>query len=132
MNLQKKIKTDLSAAIKARDENKKNALRVILGEFGRLDKKELSDDEAVKILKKLIKSEKEVLEQKGDTEHSAFIEIVESYLPKMAAEEEISAWIRQNIDFSQYKNKMQAMGVIMKHFGATADGNVVKEILQRM
>ncbi len=132
MNLQKQIKTDLSAAIKARDENKKDTLRVILGEFGRLDKKEISDDEAVKILKKLIKSEKEVLEQKGDTENSAFIEIVESYLPKMAAEEEISAWIRQNIDFSQYKNKMQAMGVIMKHFGATADGNVVKEILQKM
>ena len=132
MTLQKKIKTDLSAAIKAKDENKKAALRVILGEFGRLDKKELSDDEAVKILKKLIKSEKEVLEQKGDTGNSAFIEIVESYLPKMASDEEISAWIRQNIDFSQYKNKMQAMGVIMKHFGATADGNVVKEILQRM
>ncbi|MCG6974244.1 MAG: GatB/YqeY domain-containing protein [Desulfobacterales bacterium] len=132
MTLQKKIKTDLSAAIKAKDENKKAALRVILGEFGRLDKKELSDDEAVKILKKLIKSEKEVLEQKGDTGNSAFIEIVESYLPKMASDEEISAWIRQNIDFSQYKNKMQAMGVIMKHFGATADGNVVKDILQRM
>lgn len=132
MNLQKKIKTDLSAAIKAKDENKKAALRVILGEFGRLDKKELSDDEAVKILKKLIKSEKEVLEQKGDTGNSTFIEIVESYLPKMASDEEISAWIRQNIDFSQYKNKMQAMGVIMKHFGATADGNVVKDILQRM
>jgi uncharacterized protein len=132
MNLQKTIKTDLSAAIKARDEHKKDALRVILGEFGRLDKKELSDDEAVKILKKLIKSEKEVLEQKGDTGNSAFIEIVESYLPKMAADEEISEWIRQNIDFSQYKNKMQAMGVIMKHFGATADGNTVKEILQKM
>jgi uncharacterized protein YqeY len=132
MTLQKKIKTDLSAAIKAKDENKKAALRVILGEFGRLDKKELSDDEAVKILKKLIKSEKEVLEQKGDTGNSAFIEIVESYLPKMASDEEISAWIRQHIDFSQYKNKMQAMGVIMKHFGATADGNVVKDILQRM
>ena len=132
MTLQKKIKTDLSAAIKAKDENKKAALRVILGEFGRLDKKELSDDEAVKILKKLIKSEKEVLEQKGEVENSAFIEIVESYLPKMASDEEISAWIRQNIDFSQYKNKMQAMGVIMKHFGATADGNVVKDILQRM
>ena len=132
MTLQKKIKTDLSAAIKAKDENKKAALRVILGEFGRLDKKELSDDEAVKILKKLIKSEKEVLEQKGETGNSAFLEIVESYLPKMASDEEISAWIRQNIDFSQYKNKMQAMGVIMKHFGATADGNVVKDILQRM
>lgn len=132
MNLQNQIKKDLSAAIKARDEQKKNTLRVVLGEFGRLDKKELSDDEVVKILKKLIKSEKEVLEQKGEAEDSAFIEIVESYLPQMAAEEEISAWIRQNVDFSQFKNKIQAMGIIMKHFGATADGSVVREILQKM
>jgi uncharacterized protein YqeY len=132
MNLQQQIKKDLSAAIKARDEHRKDTLRVVLGEFGRLDKKKLSDDEAVKILKKLIKSEREVLEQKGEAANSAFIEIVESYLPKMAAEEEILAWIRQNVDFSQFKNKMQAMGVIMKHFGATADGNVVKEILQKL
>ena len=132
MNLQRKIKKDLSVAIKARDEQKKDTLRVILGEFGRLDKKELSDDEAVKIFKKLIKSERELLEQKGEAGNSRFIEIVESYLPKMAAEAEISAWIRQNVDFSQFKNKMQAMGVIMRHFGATADGNMVKEILQKM
>ncbi len=132
MNLQQQLKKDLSAAIKARDEHKKDTLRVVLGEFGRLDKKELSDDEAVKILKKLIKSEKEVLEQKGEVTDSVFIEIIESYLPKMAAEAEISAWIRQNVDFSQFKNKMQAMGIIMKHFGATADGNVVKGILQKM
>ncbi|MGA8179474.1 MAG: GatB/YqeY domain-containing protein, partial [Desulfobacterales bacterium] len=74
MNLQNKIKKDLSVAIKTRDEYKKDTLRVVLGEFGRLDKKELSDDEAVKILKKLIKSEKEVLEQKGESGSSAFIE----------------------------------------------------------
>jgi uncharacterized protein YqeY len=132
MNLQQQIKKDLSAAMKARDEHKKNTLRVVLGEFGRLDKKELSDDEVVKILKKLIKSEREVLEQKSETADSAFIEIIETYLPKMASEADILSWIRENVDFSQFKNKMQAMGVIMKHFGATADGNVVKEILQKM
>ena len=132
MNLQQQIKKDLSAAIKARDEHKKNTLRVVLGEFGRLDKKELSDDEVVKILKKLIKSEREVLEQKGETADSAFIEIIEAYLPNMASEVEILSWIRENVDFSQFKNKMQAMGVIMKHFGATADGNVVKQILLKM
>ena len=132
MNLQQQIKKDLSAAIKARDEHKKNTLRVVLGEFGRLDKKELSDDEVVKILKKLIKSEKEVLEKKGETADSAFIGIIENYLPKMASEAEISSWVRENVDFSQFKNKIQAMGVIMRHFGATADGNVVKEILQKM
>jgi hypothetical protein len=132
MTIQQQIKKDLSAAIKARNEDKKETLRVVLGEFGRLDKKELSDDEVVKILKKLIKSEKEVLEHKGEAADSAFIEIVESYLPETASEAEISAWIRQNVDFSRFKNKMQAMGVIMKHFGAKADGNVVREILQKM
>ena len=103
-----------------------------MGEFGRLDKKELSDDEAVKILKKLMKSEKEVLEKKGDETNSRFIKIIENYLPKMATEADITQWIEQNIDFSEFKNKMQAMGLIMKHFGATADGNAVKKILQRM
>jgi uncharacterized protein YqeY len=132
MNLQSQMKKDLSAAIKAKDEKKKDALRVILGEFGRLDKKELSEDEIVKILKKLMKTEKEVLEQKGETADSEFIKVIENYLPKMATEAEITAWIHQNIDFSQFKNKMQAMGIIMKHFGAAADGNFVKKIIQKM
>jgi len=132
MNLQSQMKKDLHAAIKAKDETKKDALRVILGEFARLDKKELSDDEIVKILKKLMKSEKEVLEQKGETADSEFIKVIENYLPKMATEEEITDWIHQNIDFSQFKNKMQAMSLVMKHFGATADGNFVKTIIQRM
>ncbi|MBW2603065.1 MAG: GatB/YqeY domain-containing protein [Deltaproteobacteria bacterium] len=132
MNLQSQMKKDLTAAIKAKDEKKKDALRVILGEFGRLDKKEVSDDEIVKILKKLMKSEKEVLEQKGETADSEFIKVIGNYLPKMATEEEITAWIQQNIDFSQFKNKMQAMGLIMKRFGAATDGNFVKKIIQKM
>jgi uncharacterized protein len=129
MNLQQQIKKDLTSAIKAKDAERKDALRVVLGEFGRLEKKELSADEVVKILKKLVKAEKEVLEQKGQEKESEFIRIIENYLPKMASEAEIVSWIKQNIDLDQFKNKMQAMGVIMKHFGATADGNEVKKIL---
>lgn len=132
MNLQTQIKSDLTAAMKAKDEEKKDTLRVILGEFGRLDKKELSNDEVVKILKKLIKSEKEMLDKKGVEGDSAFVKIIENYLPKMATQEEIAKWIEQHVDFSEFKNKMQAMGLIMKHFGATADGNEVKKLLQNM
>jgi uncharacterized protein YqeY len=132
MNLQKQFKTDLTAAIKAKDEEKKDALRVILGECGRLDKKELSDDETIKILKKLIKSEKEMLEKKGVETDSIFIRVIENYLPKMATQAEITHWIEQHVDFSEFKNKMQAMGLIMKHFGSTADGNAVKKILLQM
>ena len=132
MKLQAQIKKDLPSAIKVKDDVKKDTLRVVLGELGRSDKKELSDDEVIKVLRKLIKSEKEVLEKKGDDSDSEYIRIIESYLPKMATDEEVKTWVEQNIDFSQFKSKMQAMGLIMKHFGSLADGNMVRKILQEM
>ena len=132
MKLQAQIKKDLSSAMKAKDDVKKDTLRVVIGELGRSDKKELSDDEVIKVLRKLIKYEKEVLDKKGDDIDSAYIKIIENYMPKMATDEEVKKWIEQNIDFSQFKNKMQAMGLIMKHFGSLADGNMVRKILQEM
>ncbi|MBU4319008.1 MAG: GatB/YqeY domain-containing protein [Proteobacteria bacterium] len=132
MTLQEQIKQDLSLAIKAQNTEKKDALRVAMGEFGRMDKKALSDDEVVKVMIKLIKSEKELLEKSGKPLSSPFIEILEAYLPKQATEEDVVAWIQENVNFSEFKNKMQAMSVIIKHFGAQVEGNQVKAILQKM
>ena len=130
MGLQEQIKNDLAAAMKAKDEEKKSILRVILGEFGRQAQKELQDADVIQIIKKLVKAEKEVLTHSGGGQSNRFIEVAQLYLPQMADETQIRSWIAANIDFSQYKNKMQAMGPIMKHFGDTADGNLVKKILQ--
>jgi len=130
MKLQEKIKNDLKAAMKTGDTIRKDTIRIAMGEFGRLEKKELSDEEVIKVLKKLIKSERETLEKKGDREDSEFIRVIEEYLPKQASDEEIRLWIDQNVDFTAFKSKMQAMGPIMKHFGTAADGNTVKKILQ--
>ena len=47
----------------------------------------------------------------------------------MADSDEISQWIHENIDFSNFKTPVQAMGSVMKHFGKRADGNMVKDIL---
>ena len=136
MTLQERIKNDLKTAMKAKDEDKKNTIRVIMGEFARLDTKEVSDEDVIKVLKKLIKSEKETIERanerlgdKSGGKESAFIKIISQYLPKLASEQEIKSWIEKNIDFSAYKNKMQSMREIMAHFGSGADGNVVKNIL---
>ena len=130
MALQERIKKDLTAAMKAKDADTTAALRVVMGEFGRMPSKSLADEEVVKILKKLVKSEREVLERLGQTTESHFIVVLERYLPQMVSEAEIEAWIRANVDMARYKNKMQAMGEIMRHFGEAADGNQVKTILQ--
>ena len=61
-----------------------------------------------------------------------YLELLESYLPQMATPQEIEAWIKSNVDFSNLKSPMQAMGSVMKHFGKLADGNQVKAVLQEM
>lgn len=130
MTLQDQIKNDLLVAMKAQDSETTAALRVVIGEFGRMPSKSLDDNEVVKILKKLYKAEKEVLGRQGHTEDSGFIEVLDRYLPRQVSEEAIASWITVNIDFSQYGNKMQAMRDIMRHFGSSADGNMVKSVLQ--
>jgi uncharacterized protein YqeY len=129
MSIQEQIKLDLKQAMKEKDEARKSALRVVMGEFGRSDKKVLTDDEVVAVIRKLIKSERETIEKSGggDTD---FIAALETYLPQMAEEAEIRAWIAANVDFSKYKNNMQAMREIMAHFGSRAEGNTVKSVLQ--
>ena len=145
MSLLDKIKADLKKSMLNKDTEVRSAMRLIMAEFPKLTvpitlesgkkttrlkkSEEITNDDIIGVIQGLVKSEQTVLEAKKE-ETSEYLQIFESYLPKMATREEIIAWIKENIDFSQYKNKMQAMGTIMKHFGKTADGKMVNQILQ--
>ncbi|RJX33114.1 MAG: hypothetical protein C4531_05730 [Desulfurivibrio sp.] len=131
MTLQEKIRSDLKQSMKAKTEARTSALRVLIGEFGRQLKKELADAEVLAIIRKLIKSEAETLEKKGEPS-SEYMQILEGYLPKQASEAEIRAWIEKNIDFGKFQTKMQAMKPIMANFAGMADGNTVKKILESL
>ena len=130
MSMQEFLSQELRAAMKARDTDRTGAIRILIGEFARQPEKVLSDEQVIAIIKKLIKSERELLTAQGQ-EGSPFMTIMEGYLPQQASEADIYAWIKDNIDFSAYGNKMQAMKPIMQHFGSTVDGNTVKNVLQR-
>jgi len=131
MSLQQTIQSELKEAMKAKDSARVGVIRILIGEFQRQPEKELSDDKVIGIIKKLIKSEKELIDAGGDGD-ADYIANLESYLPQQASEEEIKEWIGANIDFSQFGNKMQAMKPIMAHFGSSADGNTVKKVLQEL
>jgi len=137
---------------------RKTVARAIISMFPGIGKKpaDATDDDTIKLLKKYISQEKErslyelsylkekdiegktapevkklvsnKIQELGDELTSYLIEIAQEYLPKQATKEEIAAWIHENIDFSIYKNKMQAMGPITKHFKG-CDGNFVKNLL---
>ena len=147
ISLHDKIKADLKVAMLNKDTDVRNAIRVVMGEYPKLTvpitlesgkktflvKKadEITDDDLLGIIRGLVKSEKTVLDLQNRGA-SPYLELLESYLPKMATREEVEDWISANIDFSQFKSPMQAMGTIMKHFGKLADGNMVKGLLQEM
>ena len=141
-----KLKADLKQSMLNKNVEARSAIRQIMAEFPKLTvpltlgsgkkttrlktNEEITNDDIVGIIKGLVKSERMVLEIKNE-ESSDYLNILQSYLPQMADREEIIAWIGDHIDFSEYKNKMQAMGSIMKHFGKQADGKMVSEILQK-
>lgn len=131
MGLQQDIESQLKDAIKAKDKARSGAIRILKGEFQRQPEKELSDDKVIAIIKKLIKSERELLEA-SKQQDSEYITILEGYLPRQATDEDIRSWIEANIDFSGFATTMQAMRPIMAHFGSSADGTMVKKILQEM
>jgi uncharacterized protein YqeY len=131
MTLQETIKNDLKTSMKAKDEARTSALRVLIGEFQRQPKKELADDEVLSIIRKLIKAETEMV-ARTKSDSSDYLAVLEGYMPKQAGEEEVREWMVNNIDFSQFKNKMQAIRPVMAHFSGAADGNMVKKILESL
>ena len=128
MSLQEQFKSELKIAMKARDTDRTSAIRILIGEFQRQKEKTLADDQVIAIIKKLIKSERELLAAAGK-ETSGFLTVMEGYLPHQASAEEIQVWIDENIDFNSFQNRMQAMRPVMDHFSSSVDGNAVKKIL---
>lgn len=147
LSLYDKIRQDMKTAMVAKDNAVRDTMRLIMGAFPDLTvaitlesgKKttrvkqpdEITDDDILDIIRKFVKSEKTVLEHKNQTT-SDYLELLNAYLPKMATPDEIRQWIQDNVDMSTLKSPMQAMGIVMKHYGKLADGRVVQEILKEM
>lgn len=131
--LEERIRKDLMEATLARDREKSSTLKMILGEIPRLNKKagvKATNTEIEIIIRKLIKSEKLVIEYSNGTGGSStYIRTLEKYVPKMMDELEIKQWVLDNIDLSAYSNTVQAMGKVMKVLKGKADGNIVKRAL---
>lgn len=125
------LKKDLKQAMLNKDEEKKNAIRLVLGEIPRLNKKAgevVSDEEIQKIITKLIKSES-LTASYSNQDHFPLLDNLDQYLPKKLTENELRGWIAMHVSLSEYNPKIKAMGYIMKELKGTADPNLVKKIL---
>lgn len=146
MNLESKIKADLMAAMKAKDEKALRAIRAIKSAimlFQTSAANAVLDEEAeIKMLQKMVKQRKESLaiyEQQNRAELAQTereeIEIIEQYLPQQLSEEEIEATV-QTIITDLGATGMKDMGKVMaaanKTFAGKAEGAVISGIVKRL
>jgi uncharacterized protein len=127
MSIQTQILNDIQQARKQKDADRVTDLSFVLGEFNRIAK-QVTDEMAFTILRKIRKNE----ESLGGSADQNLLDLIDTYLPQPATEEEIIKWIQANVDFTQYKNRLQAMKEIMAAFAGRADGSRIKTILQKM
>jgi len=130
------IKNDLKESMQKQLINKKDNIRIILGEIQR-DKYKKTDDESIlKVLKQLKKLELDrikLFQKEYKSPNMDFLKQIEKYLPEEVSKEEIINYINDNIDFSKLKNKMMAIGIIKKYFyNRIIDGKLIKEIIEKL
>src|SRR5438270_9473232 len=147
MTLVDQIQKDIVTAMKAKDEARLSALRMVKSalQLRQVEKTEpLADKESHAVLATLIKQRKESVEQftKGGRQEmadkeSAEITLIESYLPQAAGEAEIIAGIKATIA-EMASPTMKDMGTVMKNamarFNAAnmrVDGKMVSEIVKK-
>ena len=147
MSLIEKIQQDITAAMKARDEQRLSTLRMVktalknreIEKMGPLDEKE-----SQAVLSTLIKQRKDSVEQflKGGRKEmadkeAAEIKLIETYMPTAAGEEEIVAGVKAVIT-EMGSPTMKDMGTVMKNSmarfqaaGLRVDGKMVSELVKR-
>ncbi len=140
MNLFDKVSGDIKTAMLARDKVRLEALRGIKKEF--LEAKtakggdgELSDDDALKILAKMVKQRKEsasiYTEQNREDlagEELAQAAIIEEYLPKQLSEEELTAALKEiiaRVGATSAKEMGKVMGTASKELAGKAEGKAI-------
>src|SRR5207247_1559837 len=124
MALIEQIQKDITAAMKARDEQRLSTLRMVKTALKNREIEkmaQLDDKEAQQVLSTLIKQRKDSIEQftKGGRQEmadkeAAEITVIESYMPKAAGEEEIVAGVKAVIA-EMGAPTMKDMGTVMKN-----------------
>ena len=147
MSLIEQIQQDITAAMKAREEQRLSTLRMVKTALKNREIEKmapLDEKESQAVLTTLIKQRKESVEQftKGGRQEmadkeAAEIVLIESYLPKAAGEDEIVAGVKAVIA-EMGSPTMKDMGTVMKNAmarfngaGMRVDGKMVSEAVKR-
>ncbi len=144
MSLQQKVMEQMKTAMKAKDTVALESLRAIKSALLLAQTSgtgsELSEDDEVKLVQKLVKQRKDsatIFTEQGRDDLAdpelAQVAVIEQFLPEQLTEEEIEKVVVQTIDAtgaSGMKDMGKVMGIVSKELAGQADGKTISNIVK--
>ena len=143
--LKEQLLNDLKAAMREKDEVKKNTVQMVRAAILQVEKDkgiELEDTQIIEIIAKEAKKRKDAaieFEKSGRddliSQNSKELEVLNSYLPKQLSKEEIAEIVKDVIS-KVGATSVKDMGAVMKgakeQIGAAADGKAINEVVKEL
>jgi uncharacterized protein YqeY len=143
MGLLEKLQNEMKQAMKNKDRDRLSTIRMLISEIKKVQidsKKDLSDEEIVKILQKYAKQRKDAIEQYKNAGREDLVEkeekelkIVNEFLPEQLSEEEVEKIVAETIEelnASSMKDMGRVMKAVMSKIAGKADGSIVSKIVK--
>jgi len=139
------VRAELTEAMKARDAEKTSTLRMLQSAFKYAQIEaghELSDDEALTVIRKSVKQRQDSIEQytKGNRPELAEkerreMDLLKAYMPPELSDAEIESGLREIVASTGAQSKKD-MGKVMKEatarYKGRVDGKKIQEIVSRL
>lgn len=145
VTLREQIQSDLLEAMRARDETRKSALRMLTAAIKNADiaaGRALDDDAIVGVIQKQVKQRRESIAEFEKANRTDLVErergemlVLEAYLPSQASREEIEAAARRVVAETGAQTARdigKVMPALMKEFAGRADGRLVNEVVRSL
>ncbi|RLA70554.1 MAG: GatB/YqeY domain-containing protein [Epsilonproteobacteria bacterium] len=145
MLLKDQIRNDIKEAMKAKKTERRDALRLLSSAMKQIEvdeRKDLSDDDVIKIIQKQVKQRNDAASQYKDAgrddlydKEIAEIKIYEPYLPAQMDDAELEAAIQSIIEKSgatSMKEMGKVMGAASAELSGKADGKRISSCVKQL
>ena len=145
MTLRETINQDVKNAMKAKETKKRDALRLLTSAFKQIEvdeRKDLTDDDVIKIIQKQVKSRNDAATQYKDAGRDDLMQIeldeiaiYEPYLPAQLNDDELSKTLSEiiaKVGASYMKDIGKVMGTASKALAGKADGKRINECVKKL
>ena len=145
MSLKEQLKEDLKTAMRDKEVVKRDSIRAINTMIKQIEvdeRRELDDDEVIKLIQRGIKQREEAISQYKAASRDDLVQkeqeqvdVFMLYLPKQLSDEELEAGMKEIVaqtGATTMKDMGKVMGIATKKFAGVADGKRINEMVKKL